>query len=245
MTFEINQTTALDNHLLEALPASDFNRIKRFLEPVYFEPGKILYEPNQRIDYMVFPTTSVILVLYFMETGATAAVSVVGNDGMIGIAPLMGAETVPNEAVVQCPGEAFRIKFWHLQREFKRGGILQTLFLRFAMALLDQTSQIAACNRLHSIEKQLCRWLLLTHDRLDSDVILITHDLISKMLGVSRETVTLITKKLKQRKLIENARGIITIIDRHGLEASSCECYKRISAEYNRLFSRGVSRTYK
>lgn len=241
----MNQTTALSNHLLEALPQSDFNRLKPWLERVYFEPGQILYEANQRIDYVYFPTTSVILVLYFMQSGATAAVSVVGNDGMVGIAPLMGAETAPNEAVVQCPGEGFRIRYWQLQREFKRGGVLQTLFLRFTMALLDQTSQIAACNRLHSIEKQFSRWLLLTHDRLNSDVILITHELISKMLGASRETVTLITKKLKQRKLIENARGIITITDRQGLEAATCECYQRISTEYNRLLSRGISRTFK
>lgn len=245
MTFEIKQTTALGNHLLEALPQSDLNRLKPWLERVYFEPGQIIYEPNQRIDYVFFPISSVILVLYFMESGATAAVNVVGNDGMVGIAPLIGAGTVPNEAVVQCPGEAFKIRYWQLQREFKRGGVLQALTLRFMMAMLDQTSQIAACNRLHSIEKQFCRWLLLTHDRLDSDVILITHDLISKMLGASRESVTLITKKLKQRKLIENARGIIKIIDRPSLEAATCECYQRISIEYNRLLSRGISRTFK
>jgi cAMP-binding proteins - catabolite gene activator and regulatory subunit of cAMP-dependent protein kinases len=239
------QSPALKNHLLAALPAEDFSRIEPLLEPVSCKTGQILYEPNKRIDYAYFPTTTVVSLLYIMENGSSISVSVTGNDGMIGVAPFMEAETVPNEAIVQCPGEAFRIRYRELEKEFRQGGVLQTLLLRFTMALLDQTAQTAACNRLHSIEKQFCRWLLLTHDRLDSDTLRITHELIAGLLGVSREAVTLAVKKLKQKRLIKSVRGNITIIDRKGMEAVVCECYRRINVEYDRLLGRGISRTFK
>ncbi len=239
------RNTLLKNRLLAALPINDLRRIEPMLEFVSFEPGQILYESNKRTDYAYFPTTAVVSLLYIMENGATVAVSVVGNDGMVGIALVMGAETVPNEAIVQCEGEAFRIKYWQLQREFKYSSAFQKLLLQFTMAMLDQASQTAACNRLHSVEKQLCRWLLLTQDRSDSDTLVMTHDLIANLLGVSREGISLAVKKLKERKLVENIRGTVTIIDRQGIESLVCECYQRINKEYQRLFGKGTSKTFR
>lgn len=240
----ISRYTVLKNHLIAALPATDFRRIEPLLEPVSLEVGRVLYEPNRRANYAYFPTTAVICRMIVMENGSTAAVNVTGNDGMVGIALFTAAETVPNEAIVQCAGEAFKIRYWDLHKEFNRGGALQTLLLRFTMALFNQTSQTAACNRLHTVEMQLCRWLLLTCDRLEADTVEITHDLISNIIGVSREVVSLTAKKLKQKKLIENVRGNIAIIDRSGLEATVCECYERINRETQRLLNKGFSRTF-
>lgn len=235
----------LQNHFLAALPAADFRHIQPKLEEVHLKTGQILYEANKRIEYAYFPITAIVALIHIMENGSTAAFSIVGNDGIIGIAPFMGAETAPNHAFVQCSGACFRIKHRELIKEFKRGGAFQSLLLRFTMALINQTSQIAVCNRLHSVNKQLCRWLLLVHDRLDTDSLEITHDLISNILGISREGVSLAIKKLKERKLIENNRRRITIINRQGLEASVCECYKIVNTEYNRLLGRGISRTFR
>lgn len=245
LNFASNQPASVQNHLLASLPKTELKHIRSKLEDVYLETGQTLYRPNRRIDYVYFPTTAVVSLVYVMEDGSTAAFSIVGNDGIVGIAPFMGAETVPNEALVQCAGAGFRIKHRELLTEFKRGGAFQTLFLRFTMALINQISQTAVCNRLHSVEKQLCRWLLLTHDRLDTDNLELTHDVISNILGISREGVSLATKKLKQRRLIENNRGLIKIIDRQGLEANVCECYKIVNTEYNRLLGRGISRTFR
>jgi CRP-like cAMP-binding protein len=240
-----SQTAAPKNYLLEALPAADFRRIEQLLEPISLKLGESLYEPNKRTEYAYFPTSAIVSLFYVMENGAAVAVNIVGKDGMLGIAPLFEAETMSNEAIVQCAGEAFRMKNQQLQKEFKQNEAVRKVFLRYAMALLEHTSQIAACNRLHSIEKQLCRWLLLTHDRLDSDTLVITQDLISNILGVSRESVTLAAKKLKERKLIEPVRGNFTIIDRQGLESVACECYRRINNDYRRLFDRDISKTVK
>jgi CRP-like cAMP-binding protein len=231
------------NYLLEALPAADFRRIKQLLEPISLKLGESLYEPHKRTEYAYFPTSAIVSLFYVMESGAAVAVNIIGKDGMLGIAPLFEVETVPHEAIVQCAGETFRMKNQQLQREFKQNEAVRKVFLRYAMALLEQTSQIAACNRLHSIEKQLCRWLLLTHDRSDSDTLVITQELISNILGVSRESVTLAAKKLKERKLIETVRGNFTVIDRQGLESVACECYRRINGEYQRLFGRDISKT--
>ena len=243
-TVPVGRYTVLKNHLIAALPATDFRRIEPLLEPVLLEAGRVLYEPNKRANYAYFPTTAVVSRLITMENGSTAAVNVTGNDGMVGIALFTAAETVPNEAIVQCAGEAFKIRYWDLHKEFNRGGALQTLLLRFTMSLFNQTSQTAACNRLHTVEMQLCRWLLLTCDRLETDSLEITHDLISNIIGVSREVISLTTKKLKDRNLIENVRGNITIIDRRGMEATVCECYERINRETKRLLGKGVSRTF-
>lgn len=240
----VSRYTVLKNQLIAGLPAIEFRRIEPMLEPVSLELGQVLYEPNKRANYAYFPTTAVASLLYVMENGSTAAISVTGNDGMIGIALFTGAETVPNEAIVQCAGDAFMIRYWDLQKEFGRGGAFQTILLRFTMAMLNQSSQTAACNRLHSVEMQLCRWLLLTCDRLESDSLEITHNLISNILGVSREGISLTTKKLKDKKLIENVRGNIAIIDRQGMEATVCECYRHIAAESKRLSGKGFSRTF-
>jgi CRP-like cAMP-binding protein len=196
------------------------------------------------MDHAYFPTTAIISLLSIMENGATAEIGVTGNDGVVGIALYMGGDTTPSRAIVQSAGEAFRMKSADLMTAFKRDEMFQTLLLRFTLALLAQISQTAVCNRLHPIEQQLCRWLLLSHDRLDSDNLVMTHDLISNMLGVRREGVTLAAKKLAERKLITNNRGTIKVIDRRGLEAAVCECYKVVNDEYNRLLGRGISRTF-
>ena len=235
---------ALKNHLLAALPAGELARIKTKLEPVSFKLGDVLYESGNKMDYAYFPTTAIISMLYVMENGATAEIGVVGNDGMIGNALFMGGDTTTSRAIIQSAGEIFKMKAKDLKAEFKLGGGFQEMMLRFTQALLTQVSQTAVCNRLHTVEQQFCRWLLLSHDRLDSDNLVMTHDLISNMLGVRREGITLATQKLAKRKLIRNVRGTITIIDRQGLEGAVCECYAVVNAEYNRLLGRGISRTF-
>jgi hypothetical protein len=179
-----------------------------------------------------------------MENGATAEIGVVGNDGLLGIALFMGGETTPNRAIIQSAGGAFAMKAKDLKAEFALGGVFQQMMLRYTQALMTQISQTAVCNRLHPINQQLCRWLLLSHDRLDSNKLVMTHDLISNMLGVRREGITLAAQKLAARKLIKNVRGTITVLDRQGLEAAVCECYKVVNDEYNRLLGRGISRTF-
>lgn len=239
-----NQNVALKNHLLVTLPANDFLRLEPLLEPISFRLGTVLYESGDKLEYAYFPTTAIISLMYVMENGATAEIGVVGNDGMLGIALFMGGDSTNSRALIQSAGEAFRMKAEHLQIEFARGGMFQKLLLRYAQALMTQISQTAVCNRLHSVEQQLCRWLLLSHDRLDSDKLIMTHDLISNMLGVRREGVTLAAKKLAQKGLIKNVRGTITVLDRFGLEKNVCECYRAVNVEYERLLSRGISRTF-
>ena len=235
---------ALKNHLLAALPAGEFVRVRSALEPVSFKLGEVLYESGDKMDYAYFPTTMIISMLYVMENGATAEIGVVGNDGIIGNALFMGGDTTTSRAIIQSSGAAYQMKAKDLKAEFALGGMFQQLLLRFTQALMTQISQTAVCNRLHSLEQQLCRWLLLSHDRLDSDELVMTHDLISNMLGVRREGVTLAAQKLAQRKLIKNVRGTTWVIDRQGLEEAVCECYKVVNEEYNRLLGRGISRTF-
>ena len=196
------------------------------------------------MDYVYFPTTAIISLLYIMENGATAEIGVVGNDGILGIELFMGGETTTNRAIVQSAGKGYRMKARDMKDEFTRGGSFQKILLRYTQALIAQISQTAVCNRLHSVEQQLCRWLLLSHDRLDSDKLVMTHDLISNMLGVRREGVTLAAQKLVAKKLIKSVRGTMTIIDRPGLENAVCECYEVVNTEYNRLLGRGISRTF-
>jgi len=239
-----NINDAQKNHLLAALPDEEFAQLKFKLELVSFKLGDVLYESGDKMDYAYFPTTAIISMLYVMENGATAEIGVVGNDGLIGNALFMGGNTTTSRAIIQSSGEAFRMKAKDVKAEFKLGGGFQEMMLRFTQALLTQISQTAVCNRLHTVEHQLCRWLLLSHDRLDSDNLVMTHDLISNMLGVRREGVTLAAQKLAKRKLIKNVRGTISIIDRQGLEEAVCECYAVVNAEYNRLLGRGVSRTF-
>lgn len=232
------------NFLLASLPDVELNRVRSHLEPTSLELGQVLYESGDTLDYVYFPTTSIISLLYIMENGATAEIGVVGNDGILGIAVFMGGDTTPNRAVIQSAGGAFKMKAKDLRDEFTLGGVFHNLLLRYTQALITQISQTAVCNRLHSVEQQLCRWLLLSHDRLDSDTLVMTHDLISNMLGVRREGVTKAARKLAAKKLIKNVRGSIAVLDRAGLERTVCECYNVVNKEYDRLLSRGISRTF-
>ena len=223
------------NHLLSDLPSDEFKRIFSHLEEASLELGQVLYESGDRLEYIYFPTTAIISLLYIMENGATAEIGVVGNEGFLGVPLVLGGETTPNRAVIQSAGEALRMKSKALKAEFERGAVFHNLLLRYTQALLTQISQTAVCNRLHSLEQQLCRWLLLSHDRLDSDKLVMTHDLISNMLGVRREGVTVAAQKLASQGLIRNDRGTITVLDRPGIESRVCECYKVVNDEYRRL----------
>lgn len=232
------------NFLLATLPQVEFDRVQSHLKPIYLKLGQVLYESGDKLDYVYFPTTAIISLLYVMENGATAEIGVVGNDGILGIALFMGGDTTPNRAIIQSAGEAFKVKAKDLKDEFTLGGVFHNMLLRYTQALITQISQTAVCNRLHSVEQQLGRWLLLSHDRLNSDKLVMTHDLISNMLGVRREGVTMAARKLAAQKLIKNVRGSITILDRQGLEKAVCECYSVVNNEYNRLLGRGISRTF-
>lgn len=240
-----NSNDTQKNHLLASLPADELTRLKSKLEPVSLKLGEVLYESGDKMDYVFFPTTAIISMLYVMENGATAEIGVVGNDGLIGSALFLGGDTTTSRAIIQSVGDAFRMKAKDAKAEFKLGGMFQEMVLRFTQALMTQISQTAVCNRLHSVEQQLCRWLLLSHDRLNSNELVMTHDLISNMLGVRREGVTLAAQKLARQNLIKNVRGTISIIDRQGLEEAVCECYEVVNNEYNRLLGRGISRTFR
>ncbi len=244
MKANASPTNALENHLLAALPDDEFARVKTKLEFVSFKLDDVLYESGAKMGYAFFPTTAIISMLYIMENGRTAEIGVVGNDGLMGNALFMGGDTTTSRAICQSAGVAFRMKAKDVKAEFALGGMFQQMVLRYTQALLTQISQTAVCNRLHSVEQQLCRWLLLAHDRIDSDTLFMTHDLISNMLGVRREGVTMAAQKLAKRKLIKNGRGTITIVDRQGLEEAVCECYKVVNDEYNRLLGRGISRSF-
>lgn len=235
---------ALMNHLLSALPTDEFEKLKPNLEPVSLTLGQVIYESGEMLEYVFFPTTAIISLLYIMENGSTAEIGMTGNDGLVGIALFMGGSTTPNRAVVQSAGNAFRLRAKALRFEFHESGVFQNVLLRYTQYLMTQISQTAVCNRLHSLEQQLCRWILLSHDRLNSDKLVMTHDLISNMLGVRREGVTLAAQKLAEKGLITNTRGTIILIDRQGLENAVCECYQVVNDEYNRLLSRGISRTF-
>jgi len=244
MPLDASQNTGRKNFLLASLPDIEFERVQSHLQPISLELGQVLYESGDRLDYVYLPTTAIVSLLYIMENGSTAEIGVVGNDGILGIALFMGGDTTPNRAVVQSAGKAFRMNAKDLMNEFTLGGVFHNLLLRYTQALITQISQTAVCNRLHSVDQQFCRWLLLSHDRLNSDKLVMTHDLISNMLGVRREGVTLAAKKLAAKKLIKNVRGSITILDRKGLEQAVCECYNVVNNEYNRLLGRGISRTF-
>lgn len=238
------KSVALENYLLASLVAPDHDRIISKMKPVTLKLGQVMHESGDPMDYVYFPTTAIFSLLCIMENGQTAEIGVVGNDGVLGIEIFMGGETATNRAIVQSAGHAWRMRAKDLKDEFTRGGQFQRLLLRYTQALIAQISQTAVCNRLHSVEQQLCRWLLLSHDRLDSDKLVMTHDLISNMLGVRREGVTLAAQKLVAKGLIKSVRGTMTILDRPGLERAVCECYDVVNTEYNRLLGRGVARTF-
>ena len=227
----------LENHLLAALPKEVYESLLPHLEPVSFSLGEVIYESGEQMTQVYFPTTSIVSLLYLMVNGATAEIGVVGFEGMLGIAIFLGGDTTPNRAVVQSAGNAYKMDVQPLRDKFEIGGALQLLLLRYTQALITQISQTAVCNRLHSVEQQLCRWLLLSHDRLRSDKLVMTQDLISNMLGVRREGVTMAAQQLKEKGLISYVRGTITVRNRPGLEAAVCECYQVVKTEYDRLLN--------
>ena len=223
------------NHLLSALPASDYARLEPHLELIPMRLGDVLYEPGVQLRYVYFPTSSIVSLLYVMEDGASAEIAVVGNEGMVGVALFMGGETTPSRAVVQSAGHAYRLKGQTLKEEFRRAAGLQHLLLRYTQALLTQMAQTAVCNRHHSVDQQLCRWLLLSLDRLPTNKLTMTQELIANMLGVRREGVTEAAGKLQAAGLINYSRGHITVLDRPRLEAQACECYQVVKKEFDRL----------
>jgi CRP-like cAMP-binding protein len=233
---------ALMNHLLAALPDDELASLKPDLEPVSLVLGEVIYESGEQLEYIYFPTTAIISLLYIMQNGATAEIGMAGNDGLVGIALYMGGATTPSRAVVQSAGNAFRLRSKPLQSAFNLGGEFQNLLLRYTQSLMTQISQTAVCNRLHSVEQQLCRWLLINHDLLQTNKLIMTHDLIANMLGVRREGVSIAAGHLQKKGLIKYVRGTITMLDRKGLELAACECYKVVKDEYDRLLGKYISK---
>ena len=227
--------TPKQNHLLAALPAAAYERLLPHMEPLTMPLGWVVYESGSEEKYEYFPASSIVSLLYVMQDGSSAEIAVVGNEGVLGIALFMGGETMPSRAVVQSAGVGYRLKAMWLKREFERGGDLQQLLLRYTQALITQMAQTAVCNRHHSLDQQLCRWLLLSLDRLPSNELTMTQELISNMLGVRREGVTAAAGHLQSAGLIHYGRGKITVLDRPKLEARVCECYAVVKREYDRL----------
>jgi CRP-like cAMP-binding protein len=224
-----------ENHLLDALPNNDYERIAPRLELIPMKLGDVLYEPGDKLRHVYFPTTSIVSLLYVMRDGASAEIAIVGNEGILGISLFMGGESTPSRAVVQSAGLGYRLKAQYLKDEFGRFGPMLHLLLRYTQALITQMAQTAVCNRHHSVDEQLCRWLLLSLDRLSSNELAMTQELIANMLGVRREGVTEAAGKLQDAGLIRYRRGKITVLDRPGLEARSCECYQVVKTEFDRL----------
>lgn len=224
-----------DNQLLAALPVAEWLRIRPLLEAVDMPLGKVLYESGNKMSHVYFPINAIVSLLYVMEDGASAEIAVVGKEGLVGIALFMGGETTPSRAVVQSAGKAYRLGASDIKKEFDRSGPVLHLLLRYTQALITQMSQTAVCNRHHSLDQQLCRWLLLSLDRLGSNELVMTQELIANMLGVRREGVTEAAVNLQKIGLIKYARGHITVLDRNGLENRVCECYAVVKKEYDRL----------
>ena len=225
----------LKNQLLAALPQAEQERWFPLLEWVDMPLGQVLYEPGNTLSHIYFPTTSIVSLLYVMENGSSAEIAVVGNDGLVGISLFMGGGSTPSRAVVQSAGEGFRLVSQVMKDEFDRAGPVLHLLLRYTQALITQMSQTAVCNRHHSLDQQLCRWLLLSLDRLSGSELVMTQELIANMLGVRREGVTEGAIKLQDAGLIRYSRGRISVLDRPGLEARTCECYAVVKKEYDRL----------
>ncbi len=230
-----NAPNPQQNHLLAVLPTPESDRLFSHMEPVTLPLGKALYGSGDRMDHVFFPTSAIVSLLYVMEDGASAEIAVIGNEGIVGIALFMGGETMPNRAVVQSEGHAYRLQGQLLKNEFNRGGALQHLLLRYTLAMLTQMAQTAVCNRHHTVDQQLCRWLLLSLDRLPKNELTMTQELIANMLGVRREGVTEAAGKLQNAGLIAYNRGRITVLDRPGLETRVCECYEVVRREFHRL----------
>ena len=223
------------NRLLAALPPDEWARWAGQLEPVTLQLGQVLYESGRPQSHVYFPTTAIVSLLYVLEDGGSAEIAVVGFEGVVGVSLFMGGETTPSRAVVQSAGGCFRLSAAAIKTEFNRYGVGMHLLLRYTQALLTQMSQTAVCNRHHLLEQQLCRWLLLSLDRIDGDELVITQELIANMLGVRREGVTEAAGRLQKAGLIHYSRGHMTVLDRRKLEARACECYAAVKREYERL----------
>ena len=231
----------LANRLLAALPPADLQRWLPHLEAVELPLGRVLYESGIALTHVYFPTTAIVSLLYVMEDGASAEIAVAGKEGLVGISLFMGGESTPSRAVVQSAGRGFRLVAEFLKQEFAHSLPVLHLLLRYTQALITQMAQTAVCNRHHTLDQQLCRWLLLSLDRLEGQELVMTQLLIANMLGVRREGVTAAALKLQEAGLIRYTRGRITALDRAGLEARSCECYAVVKLEYDRLLPKGVA----
>jgi CRP-like cAMP-binding protein len=223
------------NHLLAVLDEAEWTRVAPHLVPLDLSLGQVIYESGDRLDHVYFPATSIVSLLYVLESGASSEIAIVGNEGIVGIALFMGGETMPNRAVVQSAGRTYRLDAGILKEEFHRVGAMQRLLLRYTQALITQMAQTAVCNRHHSIDQQLCRWLLLSIDRLPSNELTMTQELIANMLGVRRAGVTEAALKLQDAGLIHYTYGRIEVLDRPGLERRVCECYRVVRRECERL----------
>jgi CRP-like cAMP-binding protein len=223
------------NHLIAALPTAEYERVAAHLQLVPMLLGQVLYEPGEQLQHAYFPTTAIVSLHYVTENGASAETAGVGNEGVVGIALFMGGGTTPSSAVVKTAGHAYRLERRVLKQEFDRAGAMQRLFLRYTQALITQTTQTAACNRHHSVEQQLCRWLLSTLDRVPTRELIITQELVASMLGVRREGITEAAGKLQNAGFIRYRRGHIAVLDRSGLETRACECYAVVKKELSRL----------
>lgn len=229
------------NRLLAALPEDEWQRWQPLLEAVEMPLGQVLYESGSTLSHVYFPTTAIVSLLYVLENGASAEIAVVGHEGLVGISLFMGGGSTPSRAVVQSAGLGYRLHSQHMKDEFNRAGPVMHLLLRYTQALITQMAQTAVCNRHHSLDQQLCRWLLLSLDRLDGSELVMTQELIANMLGVRREGVTEGALKLQKAGLIRYARGRISVLDRAGLEARTCECYAVVKQEYDRLLPAKVA----
>jgi CRP-like cAMP-binding protein len=225
----------VENHILDALPVEERGRLFPHLRLTEMPLGMVLYESGDELRHIYFPTDSIVSLLYVMEDGASAEIAVVGNEGAIGVALFMGGETTPNRAIVQSAGFAYRLTGQRLKDEFNRHGQMLHVLLRYTQSLITQMAQTAVCNRHHTVDQQLCRWLLLSLDRLRSNQLNMTQELIANMLGVRREGVTIAANKLQELGAIKYARGHITVLDRPKLEELSCECYAVVKKETDRL----------
>ena len=233
--------TPKGNRLLAALPQDSLLALLPSLEGVTLPLGMVVYESGGTQGHVYFPTSSIVSLLYVLEDGSSAEIAVTGNEGLVGISLFMGGETTPSRAVVQSAGHGYRLRGDLLRKEFESGGVLQHLLLRFTQALITQMTQTAVCNRHHSVDQQLCRWLLLSLDRLPGNELVMTQELIANMLGVRREGVTEAAGKLQDEGMIRYSRGHITVLDRAKLEARVCECYGVVKKEYDRLLPEVVS----
>lgn len=232
MVIEIDKS---GNHLLSALPKNEWQRWQPHLELIDLKLGQVLYESGGKMQYIYFPVNAIVSLLFVLENGASAEIAVVGNEGLVGVSLFMGGETTPSRAVVQSAGKSYRLSAHILKEEFKQSLPVMHLLLRYTQALITQMTQTAVCNRHHSLDQQLCRWLLLSMDRLTGSHLVMTQELIANMLGVRREGVTEAAGRLQKAGLISYARGNIEVLDRLGLEARTCECYAVVKKEYDRL----------